>query len=360
MSRDPTSPRRRRKQRDRTVGRRRASWSAHRTIVTPAGGSSSVLSSADWASSFIRSAASMIATRAATLDGHEDEVGEEVLDAPVARAPGRRSRSGGPARRARGDARRGACRARPAGTPGTPGTAARPARAVHRRPAARSSARVVLPTPSGPARSTACGAGPRTIAATAASAAAWPRVRAPSIRDPGPVRPGRSPPSSEVARRFGGASVAAALGRGRGVRGSLRLPRGARLGGRRRRRGGLAGHVAVHCRGSGRLGGRRRPGRRRLPRGARLGRGRLVARTRLDRGRGRPSSGACAWHAAWRSAPRRWRRAPRGPRRPGCSIRPTAGSGRASGRPAPGAWPRARAGRRSTARSSCGAAGAPR
>ncbi len=58
-----------RKQRDRTVGRRRASWSAQSTIVTPAGGSSRVLSRADWASSFIRSAPSMIATRAPPSTG---------------------------------------------------------------------------------------------------------------------------------------------------------------------------------------------------------------------------------------------------------------------------------------------------
>ena len=44
-------------------------WSAHSTIVTPAGGSSRVLSSADWASSFIRSAPSMMATRAPPSTG---------------------------------------------------------------------------------------------------------------------------------------------------------------------------------------------------------------------------------------------------------------------------------------------------
>jgi hypothetical protein len=42
---------------------------AQSTIVTPAGGSSSVLSNADWASSFIRSARSTIATRAPPSTG---------------------------------------------------------------------------------------------------------------------------------------------------------------------------------------------------------------------------------------------------------------------------------------------------
>ena len=46
--------------------------------------------------------------------------------------------------------------------------------AVHRRPAARSSASVVLPTPSGPTTRTAWGTGPRIIAATTATAAGWP------------------------------------------------------------------------------------------------------------------------------------------------------------------------------------------
>ena len=49
---------------------------------------------------------------------------------------------------------------------------------MHRRAAARSSASVVLPTPSGPASRMACGGAPATIAPTASRAAGWPRVYA--------------------------------------------------------------------------------------------------------------------------------------------------------------------------------------
>ena len=68
--------------------------------------------------------------------------------------------------------------------PARPAGAARPridGAAVHSSPAARSSASVVLPTPSGPTSRTAWGTAPRIIVATAASAAACPRVRAPSM-----------------------------------------------------------------------------------------------------------------------------------------------------------------------------------
>ena len=235
MSRDPTSPRRRRKQRDRTVGRRRASWSAHRTMVTPAGGSSRVLSSADWASSFIRSAASMMATRAATLDGHEDEVGEEVLDAPVARlraadhdlAP----RPGGP------EAMHVGVRA-VLDQPARPAHAARPGGRLRRAQEAGGQVEREgrLADALGPGQEHGVRGRPvdhRGHRGERGSLAPGPR----------PVHPRSLPDQAgsvaavfRGARRFGGASVAAVVGRGHRVRGSLRLPRGARLGGRRRRR----------------------------------------------------------------------------------------------------------------------------
>ena len=77
--------------------------------------------------------------------------------------------------------------------------------AVHSRPAARSSASVVLPTPSGPTNRTACGAGPRTMAATASSAAACPRVRAPSMAGD---QAGSVVAVLRVVRRFGAAADA--------------------------------------------------------------------------------------------------------------------------------------------------------
>ena len=84
MSRAPSVPSRIRAQRDRTVGSSRSSSSATRISVVPAGGSSSVLSSADWASSFIRSASRMIATRATPSTGSSDELRDEVADAALA------------------------------------------------------------------------------------------------------------------------------------------------------------------------------------------------------------------------------------------------------------------------------------
>ena len=96
MSRGPTGPRRIRAQRERTVGSRRASSSAHRTIVTPAGGSSSVLSSAAWASSFIRSRRLDDRHPCAALDRQQRELADQVPDATVAWPPGRRSRPGRP------------------------------------------------------------------------------------------------------------------------------------------------------------------------------------------------------------------------------------------------------------------------
>ena len=162
-------------------------------MTTPAGGSSSVLSNADWASSFMRSAASMMATRA------PPSTGMRASSAMSSRTPGylasgppittwrpgpvgpRRCRSGWPLFSIiRHD--RHVRQGRSAGG------------AVHSRPAARSRARVVFPTPSGPVKRTACGTGPRTIAAIAPSAPAWPRVLAPSIET---IRPAPSTPPCE-------------------------------------------------------------------------------------------------------------------------------------------------------------------
>ena len=69
ISRTGTGPSRSRAQRDRMVGSSGSSASAHRMSVTPAGGSSSVFRSAAWASSFIRWASRMMATRAPPSTG---------------------------------------------------------------------------------------------------------------------------------------------------------------------------------------------------------------------------------------------------------------------------------------------------
>ena len=148
MSRAPTSPRRSRKQRDRTVGRRRASWSAQRRIVTPAGGSSRVLSRADWASSFIRSALSMIATRAPPSTGMSSSSPTRSLTPRILRVRATdddlATRSG----RARDGGGRGGCRARPAGTPGRCGTAAhRVRRCTTARPRCRARGSSCRPLP---------------------------------------------------------------------------------------------------------------------------------------------------------------------------------------------------------------------
>ncbi len=170
MSRGPTSPRRTRAQRDRTVGSSRASPSAQSTMVTPDGGSSSVLRSADCASSFIRSAPSMIATRG------PPSTGMRASSEMRSRTP--RQREPGPPITTWRPGPTGSRRWRSGWVRWSTSRQARHARhgrvdtsAVHMRPAARSSASVVLPTPSGPTMSTACGTGPRIIAATAAVAA---------------------------------------------------------------------------------------------------------------------------------------------------------------------------------------------
>ena len=181
MSRGPTGPRRIRAQRDRTVGRSRVSSSAHSTIVTPGGGSSSVLSRA--ALRVLVHPVGRLHDRDAcpTLEGQEGQIGDEVADAAVLRLPGppmttwppgpsgpRRCRSGWSPRSTRRQPRHDR-QGRTAGSD-----------AVHRSPAARSSASVVLPTPPGPAQQDRVRRAARTMASIAASAAPWPRVRAPS------------------------------------------------------------------------------------------------------------------------------------------------------------------------------------
>ena len=91
------------------------------------------------------------------------------------------------------------------------------------RPAARSSASVVLPTPGGPARSSACGMPEASIAVTAATAAGWPRVRNPRGPWLGAVTASAGAVPSVVDRRSGGglglpAGRPALRGRGLAVR----------------------------------------------------------------------------------------------------------------------------------------------
>src|SRR5262249_46255021 len=146
--------------------------------------------------------------------------------------------------------------------------------------AARSSASVVLPTPSGPTNRTAWGTAPRTIASTAARAAGWPRVRAPSTVRSGGLGRGRRLPRGALLRGGrGGAVLARGAGRARRLGRRLgrrpRLP--SRLGSRRLR----LGNGIVR---GGRCGRRGLPGRPRLRGrlGRRLGRG-LARRARLAR-----------------------------------------------------------------------------
>ncbi len=190
ISRGPVGPSRSRAQRDRTVGSRRSSWSAQSTIVTRGGGSSSVFRSAFWASSFICEAPSTMATRAPPSTGRKASRWRR------SRTPGGFFGSSGSPMTTWPPAPSGPSRCRSGWFPVATSRQARQARqgrsersgAMHRRPAARSSARVVLPTEAGPTRRTACGARPATIRATAPSATGWPRV---AQREPPPgVDPG--------------------------------------------------------------------------------------------------------------------------------------------------------------------------
>ena len=161
-----TGPQRSRAQRLRTVSSRSVSSSAQRTSTAPAGGSSSVLSNAFWASGLSRWAAADDGHAEATLERQEGKLDDErpcLVDADLAAGAGRcEPMQVGmvavvdlPTRRARRDmvARWGR-------------------RARHSRPAARSSASVVLPTRAGPATRTAFGGRSETTARATTSRAA--------------------------------------------------------------------------------------------------------------------------------------------------------------------------------------------
>jgi len=166
-----TGPSRTRAERLVTVGRMLPESSAHSTMHAAPTGSSSVLSSAFWASGLRRCADSMSAKRSvasmgisASSDASAWTCGSRICSPAPSGA--RRCRSGWfpcATLRHAGHSRQG----RSIGSS-----------AVHRSPAARSSARVVLPTPGGPTTRTDCGGRPVTIARrTPASASGWPRVR---------------------------------------------------------------------------------------------------------------------------------------------------------------------------------------
>ena len=363
MSRAPTSPSRTRKQRERTVGRSRPSASAHRMIVTPAGGSSSVLSRADWASSFIRSRRLDDRHACAALDRHQLEVADEVLDAAVPRVgPTDDDLPAGTDRpepmevgvaAALDEPARPACAAGPVGRGGR---AQQPGREVERerrladpvradeqdalRRVARGPwrsprrARPAVPgswRPSIGERSVGVGRAAalrvdRRFGAAAPASASLGGVRGPSVA--GPRSPWRPPSSGAPAAWRPWAPGRVRVGRRSTPRpsaaGCLVACRG-RLGGRLARR-----HAAWPAAATGRLA-----------RGTGLrGRSRRLALTassaELD-SIGRDRFDGLVDHR--RSEP--------------------AGPEPASGRPGPEASPRARAGRRSTARSSCAAPTVP-
>ena len=158
MSRTPTGPRRSRAQRDRIVGRSGSSASAQSTIVTP--GRRLLERLEQGRLGVLVHAVGTLDDRdpGAALDRQQGQVGDEVADAPDLGAGAADDDLATRARPARAGAGRGGRRARRAGTPGRSrhGRAAASS-AVHSRPAARSSASVVLPTPAGPTSRTACG-----------------------------------------------------------------------------------------------------------------------------------------------------------------------------------------------------------
>ncbi len=170
MSRGPTGPRRIRAQRDRMVGSSGSSASAQRIRITPAGGSSRVLSRAAWASSLRRCAPSMIATRAPPSTGRSAssvtrsrmprcfEPGPPITTWRPGPSGASRCTSGCPP-----DATSRHDRHAPHGR-------ADGGSAVQSSPAARSPASVVLPMPAGPTNSTAWGIRPWIMVPTAASA----------------------------------------------------------------------------------------------------------------------------------------------------------------------------------------------
>ena len=366
MSRAPTSPSRTRKQRERTVGRSRPPASAHRMIVTPAGGSSSVLSRADWASSFIRSAPSTIATRAPPSTGISGR-------SPIRSRTPRNLRVGPtdddlPARTGRPEPMEvgvAAALDEPARPAGAAGPVGRGAPCTAARPRGRAPASSCRPRPGRPGgRPAARSRGPSRPPRRARPAC--PRVRAPSIGErSGGV--GRRPPCGSSA-----ASVRAAAAASPSVRG--RVSGGGRLGRRRLARAPAAWPSLRRGVRPARLPVDRRP-RRPVPSD--------------PSPLGRRGATACEWRAAWPPPSGRRRRrlaawhgssragaaasaASTGARRPRPTRWPStasavssiagaepAGPEPASGRPGPGASPRARAGRRSTARSSCAAPTVP-
>ena len=177
MSRTPTGPSRMRAQRDRTVGSSRSSSSAHRISVVPAGGSSSVLSSADCASSFMRCASRRTATRAPPSTG--SSASSTARPRTVPGSGWRRS----PMRiwpPAPSGSRRWRSGWLPCSTIRQPrhvrhGRSA-PSAPVHRSAAAMSIASGSLPTDAGPASRMACGTRVASIARTATTAAGCPTV----------------------------------------------------------------------------------------------------------------------------------------------------------------------------------------
>ena len=188
----------------------------------------------------------------------------------------------GPGPRGRAGARPGDGRGATSRQAGTrPHGRAAGSAAVHSSPAARSSASVVLPTPAGPTSRTACGARPGSSPRPRASAAGWPRVRAPvhGRRQADSARRGLA----RCATLRGGSAVAGRVGAVRGGRSRVcavdvrRLARGPTL--RRRGRG---------CRVR-RLGAR--PQR---PRPSALA--------------GRPRASGPAWRRPGPRSPSRWRR----------------------------------------------------
>ena len=166
--------------RDRTVGRRRSSSSAQRTIVTPGGRLLERLE---------ERGLGVVGQAVGPLDDRDARRRPRPASGRDPTARRRTVPSSGPVARpdpdlVAGTRRREAMdvrdagRARRGGNRDTPGTAGRAGSgSSHRSPAARSRASVVLPIPAGPLIRIACGTRPATIARTLATARSWPRVR---------------------------------------------------------------------------------------------------------------------------------------------------------------------------------------
>ena len=212
-------------------GSSRSSSSATRISVVPAGGSSSVLSSADWASSFMRCASRMIATRATPSTGSSDS---SVTRSRTPRLPSLPPiRPGRPGPRARGDGGRGGCRARPCGSRGMTGTAGR-----RRSRRAQESGREVqreggLAHRRGPREEHRVGDVAASIARTAPIAAGWPTCGS-RPRAWRPVTSGVSPRSGVASAAGAALRVVRRLARPRSARprSTLRRPACASCGAR--------------------------------------------------------------------------------------------------------------------------------